>query len=58
MQTMDEETEDRESLLAEYHDELVASRRRARGEGWLNPDEDEEDEDEVKIERMGHGRKD
>ena len=48
MPTMDEETEDRESLLAEYHDELLASRRRARGEGWLNPDEDEkEDEDEV-----------
>ena len=45
MPTMDEETEDRESLLAEYHDELVASRRRARGEGWLNPDEDVEDED-------------
>ena len=30
----------------EYHDELIADRRRRRGEGWRNPEEDEEEEEE------------
>ena len=29
----------------EYHDELIAERRRRRGEGWRNPTEDEEEEE-------------
>jgi len=29
----------------EYHDELIADRRRRRGEGWRNPTEDEEEEE-------------
>ena len=41
MPTMDEEYE-----RDEYHDELIADRRRRRGEGWRNPKPEEEEEDE------------
>jgi len=40
MPTMDEDISD------EYHDELIADRRRRRGEGWRNPKPEEEEEDE------------
>ena len=30
----------------EYQEELCAARRRQRGEGWMNPDEDEDEGEE------------
>ena len=38
--------DDEQYARDEYQEELCAARRRQRGEGWMNPEEDEDEEEE------------